>query len=489
MTDALLQVWVAALLQAAKLEHVFARDRAWHPGEPLRLLFAGYNGARNTGSDVRVQEMMRQIRAVLGPERVRLSVLTQDFDLTRGYFGDAEQHLLPNIFPPFLHRLVPQFHGVVACEGSMFKSKFADALSTMMVQSLGTAAAHNRVSVGYGAEAGTMSRSLEWLTRRSCGSSLVLARNAESETILRGLEIPVEPGTDTAWTFEPHPPAYGEKILREFGWDGTAPILGICAIHPFWWPVRPSIPKAISRTLFGAHRTSHYRSIYFHESGPQVEQAFRKYLSGMAAGIESFRSRHRVFPILVAMERLDTSACERLALQIGGAPVFSSRDYDMFSLVSILRRSHFLLSSRYHGIVTTMPALVPCAGVTMDERIRNLLVERDHRHLVADAADPDLSMKVEAMLERIWVDKDDVRWAIARDVVRHLRRMAKMGQRFEEEVGAHYPEFPVREGMTPWLDFLPPLSPALRRLVDEFDEGERPVRTKVPSAVSEAFHP
>jgi len=31
------------------------------PGEKLKLLFAGYNGTRNTGSDVRVNEMLRQI--------------------------------------------------------------------------------------------------------------------------------------------------------------------------------------------------------------------------------------------------------------------------------------------------------------------------------------------------------------------------------------------------------------------------------------------
>ena len=39
---------------------------------------------------------------------------------------------------------VPKHHGVVACEGSMFKSKFANALATMMIGSLGIAAAEGR---------------------------------------------------------------------------------------------------------------------------------------------------------------------------------------------------------------------------------------------------------------------------------------------------------------------------------------------------------
>src|SRR5204862_365438 len=82
------------------------------------------------------------------------------------------------------------------------------------------------------------------------------------------------------------------------------------------------------------------------------------------------------FPILVAMERLDTVACREIASRIPGTPVFTSDDYDMFQLVSILRACSYMVSSRYHGIVTCMPSLVASAGVTMDERIRNLIRAR-----------------------------------------------------------------------------------------------------------------
>ena len=125
--------------------------------------------------------MLRQIRHVLGAGRVRCTVLTQSFEATRGYFGDAEQVRLADIFPPFLAGEVPKHHGVVACEGSMFKSRFADALTTMMIGALGIAAARNRLSVGYGAEAGEMSASLRRLVKRYCGTSLVITRNEESE--------------------------------------------------------------------------------------------------------------------------------------------------------------------------------------------------------------------------------------------------------------------------------------------------------------------
>ena len=53
------------------------RTQSLHRGEKLKLLFAGYNGTRNMGSDVRVDEMLRQIRHILGAERVEFSVMSQ----------------------------------------------------------------------------------------------------------------------------------------------------------------------------------------------------------------------------------------------------------------------------------------------------------------------------------------------------------------------------------------------------------------------------
>ncbi len=62
----------------------------------------------------------------------------------------------------------------------------------------------------------------------------------------------------------------------------------------------------------------------------------------------------------------------------------------MYEMVSILRACDRMLSSRYHAIVTSMPAGVPSAGVTMDERIRNLMRERGHEHLLMRVDDPGL---------------------------------------------------------------------------------------------------
>jgi len=418
---------------------------------------------------VRVQEMLRQVRHVLGAQNVEFSVMTQNFDRTKGYFDDSRQVYLPDVYPPFLFREVHANHGVVACEGSMFKSKFANALTTMMIGSLGLASAENKLSVAYGGDAGHMDDLLERMCARYTRESLVITRSLESQQLLSSLGVPNELGADTAWTFESHPPEYARKVLREAGWDEKTPILVLCPIHPFVWPVSASIAKYLASVTTGAYKDSQYRTVYFFESGAEVHRKFRHYLNGYITATRAFLERHRVFPILVAMERLDGVACREIASEIRGTPVFTSDDYDMFQLVSILRASTYMVSSRYHGIVTSMPAGVVSAGVTMDERIRNLMRERGHQHLLLTVDDPDLAPKLSEVMERLVVEADAIRNGIGRTVVRNLKSVARMGIFLEEEVRKTYPEFPLRQGIFSWEDNLPPLSQDLKKLVEAFD--------------------
>jgi polysaccharide pyruvyl transferase WcaK-like protein len=274
-------------------------------------------------------------------------------------------------------------------------------------------------------------------------------------------------GTDTAWTFEPLGPEYGCKALLDAGRDGTTPVLAVCPINPFFWPVKPSISKWIAHSVVGAYKQSYYRTIYFHRSGRDVDAAYERYLSAMAAGVQNYRKDRAVFPILIAMEVLDRDACHRIAEKLGGAPVFASDQYNMYELVSILRASHRILSSRYHAIVTSMPAGVPSAGVTMDERIRNLMRERGHEHLLMSVDDVELKNKIPEALRALDAEADQIRLDMGRVVARNLQLMAQMGVYFEEEVARRYPEFPVRTGVLSWEDYLPPLSPCLRQLVEK----------------------
>jgi hypothetical protein len=131
-----------------------------------------------------------------------------------------------------------------------------------------------------------------------------------------------------------------------------------------------------------------------------------------------------------------------------------------------------MVSSRYHGIVCSMPAGVVSAGVTMDERIRNLMHERGHAHLLLSVDDPDLEERLLEVLTTLQKEQEAIRDDIGRTVVRQLKLMARMGVHFEEYLHRCYPEFPIRRGILSWEEYLPPLSPTLRRLLEEYETGD-----------------
>jgi polysaccharide pyruvyl transferase WcaK-like protein len=465
--DVALQASMAGLIELAATRYALDPGATWRPGEPLKLLFAGYSGTRNTGADVRVEQMILQVRHLLGDDGCELSITTIDPALSRGYFRTVTQLHLPQLYPRFVFDTVHRVHGVIACEGSMFKSKFANALSTFMVGALGCAVAENKVAVGYGGEAGKMDPSLEALVRRYCRDALILCRNQASRDVLEALGVSTRGGTDTAWAFEPAPAAVAEDLLRGLGWDGQAPVVALCPINPFWWPVKPDVARGAAWWLTGAHEDAHYASVYFHKSGADVQAAQARYLDALASAFQQYRSRHACFPVIVGMEALDRRACEGLAERIG-APVLVSDEHDMYRMVAVLRRCRWLLSSRYHAIVCSMAGEVPSAGVTMDERIRNLMADRGTPELSIEVDDPELASKAAAAMERLHHESEALADGIGRCVVRNLERMGVMGRDLVDHLRERHPGLSIRDELggsaDPWLH-LPPPPPRVEALI------------------------
>jgi polysaccharide pyruvyl transferase WcaK-like protein len=467
--DRALQAATSALIEATGVRYALDFKQArYEPGKPLKLLLAGYVGQRNTGADLRVEEMIRQLRTVLGDDNLELTCMTFNPERTAGYFRAVRQVEMPQIFPPFLAEECPRHHGVVACEGSMFKSKFANALSVLMAGALGMASAEGKLSVGYGAEAGAMDEGLAHFVRKHCGQSLVICRNDPSRKVLEALGVRTKSGTDTAWTFDPAPAAVGEAQLRAAGWDGVRPLLIVCPINPFWWPAAPDLVRASALSLFGEFRQEHYRSIYFHTWTDETERRYDTYLRALARSVREIVKETDAFVACVGMEALDRDACERLSQLLNGrAPCFVSDEHDMFRLVSILRHADVLLSSRFHAIVTTLPAGIPAVGVTMDERIANLLNDTGHSELLLRVDEPDLATRLVDTLRDAFARREELGRDNQRFVPSQLRVLAQMGMDFEDELLRVYPDFPRREVARTVENYLPPLSPTLQKLLEQ----------------------
>lgn len=107
----------------------------------------------------------------------------------------------------------------------------------------------------------------------------------------------------------------------------------------------------------------------------------------------------------------------------------------------------------------------------MDERIRNLMRERGHDHLLMTVDDAELADKIPEALRALDSDADQIRCAEGRVVARNLQMMARMGTYLEEQVARTYPDFPIRSGVLGWEDYLPPLSPSLRALLERHESA------------------
>jgi polysaccharide pyruvyl transferase WcaK-like protein len=483
MTDmeALLQAYMSSTDPDATLREqvaaVIASSQALNPTGPtadksLKLFLAGYAGAGNTGADVRVFEMIRQFQHIFqGRIDIALSVLDQrmPFECNPG----VQIHELTYL-PLFLAAQLAACDGVVACEGSMFKSNFSDAISLVMLGGLGLAQATGKLAVGYGAEAAKMSAELETFARQYCHDALIFCRNESSRKTVESLGLRATFATDTAWSFEPE---YSSEAiharLRELGWDGVAPLLGVCPVNPFWWPVRPDAAKYAAWQQDGSYAESHYGFFYFHNDSPEAISQYQTYLTALAGAVQAYCEETGAFPVIIGMDRVDRQACQDLAARLTiSAPIFSSPEGSSSERVALLRRCDRLISSRFHAIVCAMPAGVPSIGVAHDERLVNLLGEGGFPELVLRVDDPALQSKLLDTLHQVDAKADAIAQAFSYLTALNLKRLGEMGIGFAEEVCRVYPAFPRPDLPTTWQAYLPPLSPHLQSLLALLPDGD-----------------
>jgi polysaccharide pyruvyl transferase WcaK-like protein len=232
--------------------------------------------------------------------------------------------------------------------------------------------------------------------------------------------------------------------------------------------VKPDLAKTAAFHLSGQYRREHYKSVYFHHSSAEVDRKFAAYCSAIARATNAFRKEKRVFVIMVGMEKLDRLACEEVESMLDErAPVFNSDEYNMYDLVSVLRNSRLLVTSRFHAIVTSMPALVSSGGITMDERIRNVMASRGHDDLYLECDDPELEPKALQLMRTLDREQDRIRVEIARTLPGQLKLMGQMGVDFADEVARVYPDFPRRALPRTWEAHLPSLPQAVRAIMEE----------------------
>lgn len=439
----------AALITARRCA---PRDTAARPHAlPRRILLVGFCGAGNTGADIRMGEIIRQMLHLFGPGQVQLAYAAAR-PLTQSPYADIAW--APETDD--LATCLDQYDGLLVCEGSLFKSQFSNAMAVSFIGLLGMAAAQGKPGIAYGVEAGRMDQEIAEFARLACQDTLIIARSAASYRLLTGeLGLPARPGTDTAWTFHAAAPARARELLVRAGWDGVAPIVCLAPVNPFWWPARPDLDKAAAMQATGAHQAAHRKSIFFHQDSDATRHAYRQYLDAVAEAVNTFCRERGAWPLLVAMEAQDRRHCLDLQARLHApAPLFGEELGDA-ELVAILRAARIVVSSRYHALVTSMPGGVPGIGITCDERIANLMADRGAPECVLDAGAPGLAQELSALLHHVDAQHATYAASLAPFVAAQLDRLGGMGKLLAETFGACFPELAATPRASN-RDYLPP---------------------------------
>lgn len=217
--------------------------------------------------------------------------------------------------------------------------------------------------------------------------------------------------------------------MRQSGWNGTAPLLGVAPINPFLWPVKASLLRWL-RGVFTGKWDGRYDRWYFFSGSPARQAAYAEYISQLAAAISRFCEVHGCFPVLIGMERLDAESCQLLAQQLEmPCAMVLSGDHAAGYMTGVLRRLSMLVTSRYHAAVLSMAAAIPVLAVSMDERLENLLRElsfaQDYLYSVTD---PELGENLYSSMETAWERSPGIAAQIHFKYTEYMERLSEMGR-------------------------------------------------------------
>jgi len=107
-------------------------------------------------------------------------------------------------------------------------------------------------------------------------------------------EISTELETDTAWTFEPHPPEYARKTLREAGWDEKKKLPFLCSVQFILLSgrVKASVAKYIARVCDRRFLRIASTGLYISfNRAMRFDKKYRHYISSFGKAVAAFREK------------------------------------------------------------------------------------------------------------------------------------------------------------------------------------------------------
>ena len=241
---------------------------------------------------------------------------------------------------------------------------------------LGMADAENKLSVGYGAEAGEMAPSLRRFVEKHCKNSFVMCRNEPSRKRARRARHPQRRRRRHRLDVRARAPvARAPSSCASRAGTARRRCSRSCPINPFWWPVKPDLLKTAA----------------MHAVRPVQARALQERLLPQRPRARSTRSSTPTAAASPRRQRLPQGAArvpdpgghgaarpprlrrDRVAPRRARAACSSATSTTCTTWSACCGNCTLMVTSRFHAIVTSMPGLVSSGGITMDERIRNVM--------------------------------------------------------------------------------------------------------------------
>jgi polysaccharide pyruvyl transferase WcaK-like protein len=135
------------------------------------------------------------------------------------------------------------------------------------------------------------------------------------------------------------------------------------------------------------------------------------------------------------MEPMDDMAVSDLrGLSNANNIVISAKDYNGIQLTALLRRLALLITSRYHAHVLSLPAGVPCVGVSKDNRLTDIFSQNGLAKYCVSTHDENIHFKLPQICKRALKNRIHIQTKLLDKLPIYQQLLSNMGLELKDKI-------------------------------------------------------
>jgi polysaccharide pyruvyl transferase WcaK-like protein len=405
----------------------------------IECLLVGYCGTNNTGAEARTAEAIDQLLSL--DNRIRCTLTTLDVRQTERYVKKSSRVWLAKINPIFLFgilKLVWRSDVVILIEGCCFNDKFSSVLLWLFLYAADLAQRMGLPTIAYGVDVGTLSKKNRgWARSVASKLDLVMLRTSLSRGNMMRLAPSVSPEVtaDTVFTLQPKGSGWAKTVLSGQGLDLDKRVVGIAFEEFYWWPITPSLLRALLRRSEG-----HFKSIYYHTWDAERAASSDSMKRSIAAYADYLSKEYDAQVVFFAMDRAFIDSCrDVMNLMNGSSVLIDSNHADAGQMLALVGECDWLVSCDYHAILFSIMQGIPFIGIGDDERISGIMDELGllHNQFISHK-EVDMLEELVQKTTSMQLESVETRSRIKSLLPSYLFRMSENGRLFGEFINQKF---------------------------------------------------